>query len=191
MLRSTLLIIVLALSASVNADEFSYNFISGSFSQIDFDDINADGDSLGIGGSLEVGENFFVFGSYSVADVDDGFLSADVDSLSAGIGYHTPMSEKVDFVGSVSYEYVDVSVPGFGSADENGFGLGVGLRYAASADFELNAGISYVDLGDSDDTSFGAGFLYNFTENFAVGVAGDWSDDTTAYGIGVRFYFAN
>lgn len=192
MLRSIFLVILMALSASVFADDFSYNSITGSYSQIDFDNLNADGDMLGINGSAEIGESFFIFGSYGMADVDDGIISADIDTLSAGIGYHMPMSDQVDLVGSLSYEYVDISVPGFGSIDDNGFGLGVGLRYQANNEFEINGGIDYVDYGDGgDDTSFSAGFLYDFAENFSVGVEGDWSDDTTAYGIGVRFYFGN
>ena len=188
MLRSIFLVILVALSASVYADEFSYNSITASYSQIDFDNLNADGDALGINGSAEIGESFFVFGSYSTADVD----IADVDTLSAGVGYHMPMSDQVDFVGSVSYEYIDVSVPGFGSADDNGFGLGIGLRYQANNEFEINGGIDYVDYSDGgDDTSFSLGFLYDFADNFSVGMEGDWSDDATAYGIGVRFYFGN
>ena len=83
-------------------------------------------------------------------------------------------------------------MPGFGSVDDNGIGLGVGLRYAVNEQFEIDAGISYVDFSDGgDDTTFGAGFLYNITESFSVGVGGDWGDDATAYSIGGRFYFGN
>lgn len=189
MLRSTLLVILLAFCATAYAEDFSYNSVTASYSQIDFDNFNADGDALGINGSMEVGENFFLFGSYSTGDISDNIVSIDVDTVSAGIGYHMPMSDQVDFVGSLSYEYVDFSAAGV-SADDNGFGLGAGLRYAANEDFEINGGINYVDYGDGgDDTSFGAGFLYNFAENLSVGVAGEWSDDATGYGIGVRFYF--
>ena len=192
MLRSVLLIILFAFSASVYADGFSYNSVTASYGQIDFDDLNADGDILSINGSAAIGESFFVFGGFGMADISDNVVSADVDSWDVGIGYHIPMSENVDFVSSLSYNYVDISVPGFGSFDEEGIGLGVGLRYAANEQFEIDAGVSYVDLSNGrDDTTFGAGFLYNFTENFSVGVAGDWGDDATAYSIGARFYFGN
>ena len=192
MLRSVLLIILFAFSASVYADGFSYNSVTVSYGQIDFDNLNADGDSLGIGASAEIGESFFVFGGYGVADIGDSVVSVDVDSWDVGIGYHMPISDSVDFVSSLSYEYVDISAPGLGSVDDNGIGLGVGLRYAANERFEINAGISYVDFSDGgDDTTFSAGFLYNFTESFSVGVGGDWGDFSTAYSIGGRFYFGN
>lgn len=193
MARSALLVILFVFSASVYAEGLSYNSITASYGQIDFDNLNADGDIFGIGASAEVGENFFVFGNYGVSEIDDGVLSVDVDQWNAGIGYHTPMTDNVDLVASLSYEYIDVSLPlGLGSIDDNGIGLGLGIRYATNEQFEVNAGISYIDLSDAgDETGFGAGFLYNFTETFSVGVAGDWTDDTTAYSIGARFYFGN
>ena len=192
MLRLVLILALFAFSASVYADGFNYNSVTASYGQIDFDNLNADGDSLGTSASAEVGESFFVFGGYGVADISDSVISVDVDSWDVGVGYHMPMSDSVDFVASLSYEYIDISVPGFGSVDDNGIGLGVGLRYAANEQFEIDAGVSYVDFSDGgDDTSFGAGVLYNFTESFSVGVAGDWGDDASAYSIGGRFYFGN
>jgi opacity protein-like surface antigen len=190
MLRSTLLVILFAFSGAAFAD-FNYNAVTLAYGQADFDDIDADGDSIGADLSFEVGESFFVFAGYGVADLDDNFgNSADVDSWNAGLGYHMDLSESVDLVTSLSYEYVDISVPGFGSVDDNGIGLGLGLRFAASESIELNAGINYLDYSDGgDDTSFGAGLLYNFNDSFSVGVAGDFGDDVSVYSIGGRFYF--
>ena len=100
MLRSTLLIILFAFSGSVYADGFSYNSVTASYGQIDFDDLNADGDILSINGSAAIGESFFVFGGFGMADISDNVVSADVDSWDVGIGYHMPMSDSVDFVSS-------------------------------------------------------------------------------------------
>lgn len=133
------------------------------------------------------------FASYGTGDLDDGFgNSVDIDELSACVGYHMPLSGQVDLVTGLSYEYVDLSAPGLGSVDDNGFGLSIGLRFAATEQVELNAGIKYIDLSDSgDDTGFGIGGLYNFTENFSVGLSGSWTDDTSTYGIGGRFNFGH
>ncbi|MFT5500280.1 MAG: hypothetical protein ACI88G_000408 [Woeseiaceae bacterium] len=190
MLRSTLLVILFAFSATAIADDFSYSAITLSYGQTELDDLNIDGDSVGLGVNFEVGESFFVFGSYGVGELDDDFgNTADLDQWSAGIGHHYAMSESVDLVTQFSYEYVELSVPGV-SIDDDGFGLGVGLRYAASEKVELNGGLKYVDLNDSgDDTSFGAGALYNFTDSFSMGLSGNWGDDATSYTIGGRFYF--
>ena len=193
MLRSALLVILFVFSASTYAEGLSYNSVTASYGQIDFDDFNADGDIISIGFSAEVGESFFVFGDYAVADIEEAGISVDVDMWSAGIGYHMPMSDNVDFVSSLSYEYIDVTLPfGLGSVDDNGFGLGVGIRYAANEQIEIDAGLSYIDLSDGGDgTGVSAAFLYNFTESFTLGVEGDWTDDTTAYSVGARVYFGN
>ena len=119
MLRLVLILALFAFSASVYADGFNYNSVTASYGQIDFDNLNADGDSLGISASAEVGESFFVFGGYGVADISDSVISVDVDSWDVGVGYHMPMSDSVDFVASLSYEYIDISVPGFGSVDDH------------------------------------------------------------------------
>lgn len=191
MLRSAIVVLLFAFSTAICAEDLSYNYVDVSYSQTEFDDFNVDGDSIGIDGSFEINENFFAFASYGTGDLDDGFgNSVDIDELSAGVGYHMPLSGQVDLVTGLSYEYVDLSAPGFGSVDDNGFGLSIGLRFAATEQVELNAGIKYIDLSDSgDDTGFGIGGLYNFTENFSVGLAGSWTDDTSTYGIGGRFNF--
>jgi opacity protein-like surface antigen len=192
MLRSTLLVILFAFSGAAFADDFNYNSVTVSYGQIDFDDLNADGDTLGINGSAAVSENFHVFASYGVGEVDDGIDTLDVDTWNAGIGYNTSLSESVDLVVGLSYEYIDLSAPGFGSVDDNGFGVSVGLRMAASDKLEIDAGIAYVDMSDNgDNTAFGGGLLYSFTENFALGLSASFDDDVTAYNIGGRFYFGN
>ena len=192
MLRSTLLVVLFAFSSVAFADGFNYNQVTVSYGQIDFDDFNADGDTLSINGSAAVSESFHVFASYGVGEIDDGIDTLDVDRWNAGVGYNNSLSESVDLVVGLSYEYIDLSVPGFGSIDDNGFGLGVGLRMAASEKLEINAGISYIDMSDNgDNTAFNGGLLYSFTENFALGLRGSFDDDVTEYNVGGRFYFGN
>jgi len=186
MLRSSLIIFLLALSANASA-EFDYNFFEFTYSDIEFDDIDVDGDALGIGGSFELNDDVFVFGSYQDADLD---FSVDATTVGIGVGYHTPLSEVVDLVANVSYQWVEVDVPGFGDEDEDGFGLGVGMRFAATPEFEVNAGISYVDLGDGgDDTALSVGGLYNFTDAFTAGIGGSFSDDVSSISLIARLYF--
>ncbi len=186
MLRSSLLIFLLALSTSASA-EFDYNFFEFSYADIEFDDIDVDGDALGIGGSFELNDDVFLFGSYQAADLD---FSVDATTFGIGVGYHTPLSPVVDLVASVSYQWVEVDVPGFGEEDEDGFGLGVGVRFAATPEVELNGGINYVDLGDGgDDTALSIGALYNFTDAFTAGIGGSFGDDVSSIALIARLYF--
>jgi long-subunit fatty acid transport protein len=187
MLRSLLILLILGLSASASAEDFDYNYFSLSYGNIEFDNVNVDGDGFGLAGSYAINEDFHVFAGYEAAGLDFGI---DATTLGAGIGYHTGLSPVVDLVANLSYQYVELDAPGAGNVDDNGLGLGVGLRFAASDVLELNTGISYVDFSDGgDDTGFSAGGLYSFTDAFAVGLGGSWSDDASSYTVSGRFYF--
>jgi hypothetical protein len=193
MLRSVLFTALLALSASATAQDFDYNYLSLGYQRVNLDDgtFDVDGDGLGLEGSFEVGESFFIFGGYGMAEFEEQGITVDVDQATVGLGWHTELSDNVDFVTGLSYEYIDVSALGLG-VDDNGIGLGVGLRYAASDNIEINGGVDYVDYSDGgDDTTFGLGFLYGVTESIDIGLNGEWGDDSSAYGISGRFYFGN
>lgn len=182
MFRTSIAVLLLAVGTTASAEGFDYDYFDFGWGKIDFDDINVDGDGFTLGGSVVVADNLHIFGSYADADFDFG---EGTTSYNVGLGYNTPASDKVDFVARVSYEYVEV-----GPFDENGYGLSIGLRFAASTDLEFNAGLAYVDLGNgADDTAVGAGFLYDLSDSFAFGLNGSWSDDASSYGIHGRWYF--
>ncbi|MBT8101134.1 MAG: porin family protein [Gammaproteobacteria bacterium] len=186
-MRSSLLVILLAFSATAGAQGFDYNYFSLGYGNIDFDEVNVDGDGFGLEGSYGLSDNYHIFFDYNSAGLD---FDIDATTWGVGFGYNKPISEKVDFVGRVSYEYIELDAPGVSSADDNGLGLGIGMRFAASNELELNAGINYVDYSDSgDDTGFEAGGLYKFTDSFALGLSGEWSDDVSSYTLRGRFYF--
>ncbi len=190
MLRSILLVILFAFSATVYADGFNYNHVTASYGQIDFDDSSSDGDLFGIEGSFAVSESFHVFAGYGVGEIED--TSVEMDQWNVGLGYNNSLSDRVDLVVGLSYEYIELSTPGQISIDDNGIGVSVGLRMAATDKLEVDAGISYVDFSDrGDNTAFGGGVLYNFTDSFALGANVSFDDDATGYGIGGRFYFGN
>jgi opacity protein-like surface antigen len=187
MLRSTLLFLLLAMSAAAGAEDFNYNYVWAGFGTIDFDGVDADGDGFTIGGSFAISDSVHVFAGYETADLD---FRNDANTWNAGIGYNTSVSDSVDLIAKLSYEYVEIDAPLVSGVDDNGLGLGVGLRFAASEAVELNAGIDYVDYSDGgDDTSFVAGGRYNFTDAFSVGLDGRWGDDISRYAISGRYYF--
>jgi len=187
MKRSIVLFALLAAPGFAFADDFNYTYLQISYGNVDLDGVSVDGDGLGIDGSFGITENLNIVGGYQTADFDS---LVDADEWFIGLGVHTPISETLDVVGSVSYIDVEIDVLGFPVAADDGFGLSVGLRAAVTSKVEVDAGISYVDLSDSgDDTGFGAGVLYNFTEMFSVGLSGDWDDDVSIYSLSGRLYF--
>ncbi len=175
------------------ASDLSYNFVEIGYVDAELDDdlagFSFDGDGFRIGGSFEVGENWFVAAGYSTLGFDFGI---DLDQIAVGGGYHTGISDRTDFFATLSYLQAEVSAGGFGSVDEDGYGIAVGIRSMLTDNVELNGSIGYSDLGDgADGTAFNAGALYSFTDNFAVGFDIGIEEDVTLYGLGARFYFGN
>lgn len=184
-----MVLMILGLTSAARAEVFDYNFVSGSFGQVDIDDVNVDGDVYGLGLSIGIAETFHLFADYQGSDRDFG---RDVSEWSVGVGYNTPISDVIDVVAQLSYEYVDLDLRGLGGFDDDGYGLSVGLRAAMSESVEIEAGISYVDFSDSgDNTTFDAGFLFNLSETIALGVNGSWDDDVSIYRLTGRVYFGN
>ena len=180
---AVLLVVCLAPVASA---EFDYTWIGASYGNVDFDDLNVDGDGFGLDGSLGVTESFHLFGAVETADLD---FNVDITRFSAGVGYNTPLAEAIDVIAQLSYESLDIDTA-IGNADDDGFGLGAGFRAELTDLVELNGLISYVDYDDSgDDTIIDLGLLFNLSDQLALGVNGSFDDDVSTYRLAGRFYF--
>ena len=190
MLKKSLGILLLVAASPAMAD-ISYNYVDLGVQRIELDSggIDVDGDGFGIGGSFEIAEDWFLQAGFGTADFDFGI---DLDQTVVGIGYKRPMTTTSDVYATVNYVRAEVSASGFGSADDDGFGISVGVRAMLTDTFELNGGLGYVDFDEGgDNTSVNAGGLYSFTDTFALGFGIDIDDDVTSYGIFGRLYFGN
>lgn len=190
MLRILATVAALTVGAAALAETPSYNYIEGVYQRVDLDDDfgpNIDGDGFGIGGSFELADNWHIFGGYSTVGFDFGI---DLNELAIGAGYHADISDAASFYANLAYVSAEVDVSGFGSVDDNGYGMMVGLRGFVAERLELDGNLSYVDLGDgSDGTALGASALYAFGDRFSAGLTVGFDEDTTAYGLVARVYF--
>ncbi len=136
---------------------------------------------------LSVTDSLNIVGSWQTADFDS---LADADEWSLGLGVHTPIRELMDVTATVSYRDVEFDALGIPVAEDDGFALEVGLRANVTSMIEVNASVSYIDLSTGgDDTGFGGGVLYNFTDIFSLGLSGEWIDDVSTYSLSGRVYF--
>lgn len=151
----------------------NYNFVEGGYVSLDDD---ADGNESGfrIAGSGDVHPNLALIGEYGNVD--------DIDVISAGALFHTPINPEFDWTAGATYERVDAG------DEEDGYGLRTGLRWqTADARFELNPEVRYVDVVD-DGTSVRLGALYALNQNLDLQAAIQEGDDDRLEA-GVRYNF--
>ncbi|MDX1405932.1 MAG: outer membrane beta-barrel protein [Woeseiaceae bacterium] len=188
MLRSAHLVILLAFAASAGAQDFGYTYLQASYGAVSFDDsiVDVDGDGLGISGSWGFHPDFYAAAEYQTADMDFG---VDLNILELAVGWHTPLSEQLDFTAQLGYLEAEVE-SGFGSADDDGLMLGAGLRGQLTDAVELNGGIDYIDFDQGGgETRANAGFLFNLTDTLTVGAEASFWDDINVYQLNLRFDF--
>lgn len=175
-------------SATALAEGPSYSYIQAAYEEIDVDlggNIDADGDGYGVAGSVAINEDWFVYAGYSSFDLES---VVDVDQVELGGGWRAPINEQTDWFVTAAYLDLKASARGFGSASDDGFGVGIGIRSMLNPAFELYGKVSYEDVGDGD-TTIAAGAWYTLTGNLALGAGIDVGDDITGWGVGIRLYF--
>jgi len=180
--------LLMASGATAVASEMSYSYIEAAYidTEIDNRNIDVDGDGVALGGSFAISDTFFLTAGYTTQGFDRG---VDVDQWTFGVGGHLPLTDSVDFVGSLNYVDVDVDTR-FGGADDDGIGATVGIRAKVAPMVELEGSISYVDFDDSgDSTSFGVTGRYYLTDMFALSAGVSVGDDVTGWQLGARYEF--
>lgn len=170
------------------AQELDYTFVEASYLNSDRDagPFDVDGDGLGLKGSLSLTDQVFVFAGYNSYDYSRGF---DLSSYDIGAGMRWPLQPRLDLITDVAWVHAEVDTP-FGDDDDDGLGLGVGLRSRVHDQVELQGGIRYVDL-DESDTFLSLAGRYYFTESVAASFGLDFNDDDTGWNIGIRAEFGN
>lgn len=168
------------------AERPEYSFVDIGYQRVDLDVFNqsVDGDAYTLGGSFELGDSWQAFAGYGKAEFD---FDVDLDEYSIGGGFHGSLSPTSDFVLNVAYIRAELSNR-FASADDDGFGVSVGMRNRIRPNVELAGFVNYVDVGD-DEYSFTGRAWYFLTEQFAVGATLGIGDDVTRYGIAGRLFF--
>ncbi|MBN1240886.1 MAG: outer membrane beta-barrel protein [Gammaproteobacteria bacterium] len=169
-------------------ERLDYTFVEASYLDVDRDvgAFDVGGDGLALKGSLSLTDTVFVFADYSTYDYSRG---VDADGYNLGAGMRWGLKPELDLIADLSWAHVEIDTP-FGDADDDGLGLGVGLRSRIHDDIEVQGGIRHVDLDDSNTYLSLAGRYY-FTDTVAVGLGLDFDDDNTGWNIGLRAEFGN
>jgi hypothetical protein len=171
-------------STRPQSSAFSYSYAELEYADTEYDlGQDVDGDGFAIKGSYELNDDWHVFASYGMADLDFGL---DLDTLTVGAGYVYPLRDDVDIYGRVMYVKQDFD-PSI-NIDDDGLGLQARIRTRLSDDFEVEGGIQYMHVNDSD-TSLQAEGRYYFNDDFSVGVGLSFAGDADGIGVSIRYSF--
>jgi hypothetical protein len=169
-------------------DPFNYTYVELTYAETEFDVAGGgdlDGDGFTLSGSIELTEDWHAFAAYGNADLDFGI---DLDSWMIGAGYRYPLRDDTDIYGRLLFVNLEADIPGPGDPDDDGLGLQARLRHRVNDDFEVEGGIQYLNIDDSD-TSLQAEGRYYFQENFSVGVGLTFGGDSDGIGVSARLSF--
>ena len=166
---------------SGHAGGISYDFFDITYLDVETEDEQGNGFLLRF--TKNLGEKLYFVGEYGDSDLDHG----DFTVFRAGLGLHTPFSDKVDGIAELTYESLEINEEHH-HLDETGYGLAVGIRALFTEKLEGTARVRYVDLGHEDDTIFSVELLYLFTHSF--GLVGAYEEgNEKIWTFGVRFQF--
>jgi hypothetical protein len=182
-------LLAVAAPGAALADEFRYSNFEVSYNDVSLDAGvgNVNGDGLSFEGSYAMNKKLFLFGEYQDQSYDFGI---DGTALELGVGLHHELSRTVDFVGTLSYLDSEVKVAGFGSADDNGFGIGGGVRTWLGTHFQLDAMLKWVDFDEAgSDTGVSVDGRYYFKDKLAISFGTDMTDNVDTFRVGFRAEF--
>jgi hypothetical protein len=183
-----LAIAALAPLSGAAAQTLDYTYVEAAYlnTDIDLGPVTLHGDGLGVTGSLALGEKYYVFADYDGSSFNRG---VDTSGYDLGVGRRWPLQTKLDAFADLAYVHARVETR-FGNADDDGFGVDVGLRSRVSEKIELQGAISYVDLSGSE-TSLLLGGRYFLTNAVAVGAGYDINNDDGGWNVTIRAEFGH
>jgi hypothetical protein len=167
----------------IAAADFSYDFFEAGYVDAGIDNSSIDGDGLRLEGSTAVADEFFVRAEYEDYDFD---FNIGGSVLELGGGYFHPFSEDLDFIATGQYTQVEL-----GNGDDDGIGIGGGVRTRLGGAFEVDALLNWVNFDDSDSDAYvDLRGRYLVNEQFAATLKLDLGSDTfDTMALGIRYNF--
>lgn len=190
MLKRSLFALALAaaLPMSAQAGEVSYSYIQAGYASTNLDVFDVDFDGWSLDGSYGFNDNFYAFGGYKTGD----YSSVDFNQTNLGMGWHS--TGTAQWFAEISWIKNEIDYGGGSNFDDNGYSVAGGVRGFMGENFEGNAKVNYVDVGDFGD-GFGVGLsgIYHFGDTWGAYASYDYSNrdevDVDTWGLGVRASF--
>jgi hypothetical protein len=173
---------------TIGMAEFVYTDIEVSYVDVSIDTGGGslDGDGYRFSGSYQMNSQAFLHAEWEEQSFDFG---VDGTAYEFGAGFRHALSNSLDLVATASYVHAQVDVAGFGF-DDDGLGLGGGIRAQIAPAFQIEAMLRYVDLDQSgSDTGLDLLGRYYFSDRYAFTLATSLNDEVDTLSFGFRAEF--
>ncbi len=192
------------LSASAHASNLGYTMLGFDLTSTHYDDdINlgvvtfSSTSGAGLYGSYQFNDNFFLMlGSKGESNEEDGFEITSSSGYLGG-GFALPAGNRTDLVmrlalvsgeAEICYNYGSFSF--CDSVDDDGYGVGFGVRHLATQNIEVNAEFVHVNMDEFDDTdTLTIGGAVWFAKHHSIRLSLGDSDETKTSSLGYRYTF--
>jgi len=164
--------------------EIGYSYVEGFYINTDVEGFDDSADGFGVRGSLRMGRNLHIVGSWIGRDVETPVGDFDFDRSTFGIGAHFAITDNADWLLDVEYLNQDFDV----TSDEDGYQVTTGFRALASEAFEVDGGIRYADLDDSEAFGYLRG-IYFLDDNWGLTGEFEAGEDDHSFLLGARLNF--
>lgn len=191
LLAAAMLLAITPFAASARDSLGSFTYLEAGVQRLSVDvgTDTLDFDGAGLRTSIELSDNFYVYGSYAWARNDDLAVDIDARDMQIGLGYRHTVFDNADLTAELGFQHTELDADLFHDNLDGGR-LSVGLRGALSNNFEGWVKANYVDGSDYDGEfsgTLGAQLIINETWGIVGEVeAGDLA---SRYMIGVRASF--
>jgi len=193
--------------AASAAESLSYTYVEGGWTQqqVSMPGSNPKLDGGYIRGSVAIADQVNVFGGYSSTSKTYRFedvlgeyrIKNTIDQPELGIGYHMPMTDRLDFTADIAWMRINNELKYDDGAfsetvkDHTNAGRGsLGLRGKPSRATEAWLKAGYIDGSDMDGVWIGTlGGQVSFNRTWGVVGEVQYYDDVTQYSVGVRASF--
>jgi hypothetical protein len=189
------------------AESMSYTYVEGGWTQqqISVPGSNPKLDGGYIRGSFAIADQVNVFGGYSSTSktyrledaVGEYRIKNTIDQPELGIGYHMPMTDRLDFTADLAWtrinneaKYDDGVYSETVKVHSNAARGALGLRGKPSRATEAWLKAGYLDGSDMDGVWIGTlGGQVSFNRSWGIVGEVQYYDDVTQYSVGVRASF--
>ena len=159
-----------------------WSFIEAGY--IDFDpDAGLSDDGWYAGGSVGIIKMLHIFAEYD--DVGDYTF------WNAGIGWHGLLGDPADLYAQVQWNDVEVDTSGGGSVSDDGYEVGVGVRWKFTKWFEAKGEVDWADYSEAgDDFTYQVGVLFSIlNDKLGFGANYEFTDEAETLRGFVRWNF--